>query len=383
MDENGGLSLTPSRALKDEVAKRVLKAWKEARQGSDNLELMRKTVSDAKTRGVTFLGEDGAALLGPEIAAAPALRMELGAADRAYGLAQKALEADPSNQTEGNAAVAALAAREASNPYASSALDFASRKSATLSEHVKRARADHGDDPSSPRDLVPPEPEPQRLGDAQVRSAVSETGRVIEERKVLTTALERVFVSPAQVLEKIENQVHASGASADSIGREIRDKPEIYGEVRSFRSGWLGREDREAKGLALASASRAGRHFAGTVHYYIGELRNNELEIAEQQVAGIPAPSRALASALEQTPPGGTLFSGITQEDRRDRLVSEAQTLASQIQRRGPSQAGVGLTRHLASRLQDLQARLKSAVTVERSRKLELEQRLGGPQVSR
>ena len=377
------LKLTPSRALHDEVAKRVLKAWQEARQGSDNLELMRKTVSDAKTRGVTFLGEDGAVLLGPEIAAAPALRMELGAADRAYGLAQKALSADLSSQTEGIAAVLALAAREVSNPYASSALDFASRKSAVLSEHVKRARADRGDTPSSLRDLVPPEPEPQRLGDAQVRSAVSETGRVIEERKVLTAALERVFVSPAQALEKIENQVHASGASADSIGREIRDKPDIYGEVRSFKSGWLGREDREAKGLALASASRAGRDFAATVHYYIGALRNNELEIAEQQAAGIPAPLRDLASALEQTPTGGTLFSGITQEDRRDRLVSEAQTLASQIQRRGPSQAGAGLTRQLASRLQDLQSQLKSAVTVERSRKLELEQRLEGQQVSR
>lgn len=369
INDKGDITLTPSSALQDEVAKRLLEAWEAVRGSEAGIGEFRAMVMQAKEQGVQFLGDGGSALLGPEMVRSPALRSELAAADRAYGASQAVLPTGA-----GVAALGDLIDREQVNPYVSGALAGLVRADAAIEKQIEAARESR--ERTKAREfLLQPEDSSLTRGAAQIGAAVLAHKRVQQKRENLREALSGLFVAQSAAISKLETAVMADTSTAQEIGQRVREFPEEFGEVRSFKAGFLGREDGEAKDLALGAAVRASREFAGTVFYYMLELGNAELVIAEQQASGIPAPSEDLAEALERTLPGANLFSGITQEDRRDRLISEAQTLVGQIGRRVDAGEGLGLSSQLVARLRDVQSRLKSARTQDRAHVQELEQR--------
>lgn len=374
MDDEGGLSLTPSNALHTEVAKRVLEIWDRMEKGGADVGELRAAVVDLKSSGAECLGDQGVDLLGPALVASPALLNELSAADRAYDLARDAA-VQGQNKASSEKAIDALVHREGSNPYVGVALQELTERVPFLEPNVAASKARRAESGEAEDMLIPAERNHKSLGASQVRAALLSKDRVQEERATVVKALTALYVTPKNAQARIEASVLAGQVNADTLSREIHATPERFGEVRSFKTRFWKREGQDARHLAVASTARASRDLAGTVGYFIGEIRNSELDIAEQQAAGIPAPSKELGEILEQTPSGGDLFAGISQEHRRDRLVSEAQTLVRQITQRGLSKHDMGLASQLASRLRNVQARLKSAVTLDRSRTQELEQR--------
>ena len=118
----------------------------------------------AKENGMSFFLREGNAELGPAIAGEQALRAELTATERAYGVADRG---------EGRAY---LAEREYSNPYAAAVLDRLAAMSSSEKALVGEARAAASDN----KMIMAGEPFEYRLNNDQLRTAVNTESKVIE-----------------------------------------------------------------------------------------------------------------------------------------------------------------------------------------------------------
>lgn len=352
----------------------LLTSWSEIDAGKQSLEGFRGQVIAAKQSGLSFFPREGNAELGPVVARDPALRAELTSADRAFGAPDNA---------EG---YAYLATRELTNPYANAALERLAGQSSAKQAEVNEAKAAT----SEKTMLLARETEPYRLNDDQVRAAVKGENKVVEAGRALKAELAKAFSDPDKAYDLIEGRAIAQSYDRKALASDIVSKPDQFGEVQEFKKGLLGREDTEARAHALNDVKRAAREYAGTLQHFAAGIRTAEAEIAERFNIGVPEPSRDLGELIERSAPGQDTLSGITQGERREKLVAETANILRNIQARvgqqlkqdGPKR-GAGMTAQLVDRLRGLQTKLSEVSRTEQARTREVEQVREGPQQNR
>ena len=114
------------------------------------------------------------------------------------------------------------------------------------------------------------------------------------------------------------------------------------------------------------------------------------MEIAECYNIGVPEPSRDLGELIERSAPGQDMLSGVTQGERREKLVAKTANLLRNIQARAGQDVkqdglkrSAGMTAQLVDRLQGLQTRFSEVARTEQTRTREVEQVREGSQQQR
>ena len=359
-------------------AQALLPAWAEIGGGRQDLDRFRGQVIAAKEAGMTFMSDGGNVALGPAIARDLDLLAELNAADIAYA------------QRADSRGLAYLARREGSNPYATPALEYLASQSSANATLVGDARNSVAASAEQDSMLIAAESGMGRLSEDQLKAAVRSEGKVEDARQALRQQLNTSFTDPEKALEIIEGRALSPSYDRQTLAGDILNTPEQFGAVREFKKGLLGREDSEARQAALNDVKRAAREYAGTVQHYAAEIRASEAEIAERYNIGVPELSRELGALIERSAPGQDMLSGITQGERREKLVSEAANMlrtiqikvGQQINQDGPKR-GAGMTTQLVDRLRNLQTKLSAISRTEQARTRDLEQAREGPQPKR
>jgi len=291
-----------SEQIKEKIGDNILRSFNSVEKGKIPIESLREVMTNAyqsslnnSNKDFAFYGPNAPKQLGAAAALNPSLMAELMTAQAAVDVINQVNPALRTDKPKGitQEQMHNLKSSSRNNVYGDAFLQAASQRSPIFIRSYSQTSSNVS--PSEQSVITD-----KRLSNEQIDTSLMKDDALKNIVQDLKANIEKIYQDPGRAFNEAIKLASDPKVSPSDLRKNIGEGPEILGELKPIKKGFLGRIDKNATHSAVCDVKNEAKSLSTSLQQGRKAARESELNVSKILGKGVALPSRELSESLQK-----------------------------------------------------------------------------------